>query len=94
MPVAGYENGSLINSCLNLQDMLFTELDDDDRADYFHDCSKNLNNSVAYWMKFVREYYDIELTEHEALQQRAGVRADEDKGDRYHNQLRNDGPWI
>lgn len=74
--------------------MRFTELDDDHHADYMHDCSKNLNNSVEYWIHFAAEYWDVEITEYEARQQRAEVRAEEDKGDRYHNQLRNDIPWV
>lgn len=91
---AGKESGSLIKNFSSLQDMLFTELEDDHHADYFHDCSKNLNNSLAYWIEFVREYWDVEITEQEAKEQRAGVRAQEDRGDRFHNQLRNDAPWT
>lgn len=74
--------------------MLFTELDTDHHADYFHDCSKNLGNSVQDWIDFVRSAYDIELTEHEALQQRSEIRAKEDRNDRFHPMLRNDGAWI
>lgn len=74
--------------------MRFTELDEDHHADYWQDVSKNLNNSLEHWIWFAAEYWDIELTEYEARQHRAEIRATEDKRDRYHNQLRDDNPWF
>lgn len=74
--------------------MRFTELDENQHSDYFHDCSKNLNNSLAHWVSFAAIYWDVDLTDMEARQQRARCRADEDRADRYHTGLRNDGPWF
>jgi len=74
--------------------MLFTELDEKYHGDYAYDCRKNLNNSLEYWIHFAQEYWDVELTIYEARQQRAQERAELDRSDRYHNQLRNDEPWT
>ena len=74
--------------------MRFTELAKDDAADFWRDCSKNLNNRVEHWIKVAKEVYDIDLTETEALRTRAQCRASEDRLDRFHPMLRNDGPWF
>lgn len=91
---AGNASASLISSSLNLQDMRFTELAEGDLADFYHDCRKNLGNTVADWIEIADKYHDVQLTEQEARSMRQECRAAEDKLDRYHPILRNDGPWF
>ena len=62
--------------------------------DYWHECSKLLNNKLEVWIDHVRSYYGVELSEAEARRDRAGVRGKEDRGDRFHPLLRNDEPWF
>ena len=74
--------------------MLYTELPEDEQADFLHACRKNLNNRLEVWIKVADEMHDVQLTELEALQMRNSLRAEEDKGDRFHPMLKNDAPWF
>ena len=74
--------------------MRYTDLQGGEAADFWHECSKNLNNRVEVWQELAAKLFGIEFTEQDALRTRQQCRASEDRADRFHPMLRKDAPWF